>query len=81
MQSVRSTKLFVQAGAFTEYNNANQVRARLYGFKNVKITSALIGGKEYFRVRAGPVNTVEEADRILDYVLKTGYSNARIVVD
>ncbi len=81
MLNVKTTRLYVQAGAFTEYHNANQVKARLYGFKNVKITSARIGGREYFRVRAGPVKSVAEADRILDYVLKVGYSNARIVVD
>ena len=78
---VSQTKMFVQAGAFTRYDNANRVATRLYGFKNVKISSYRANGREFFRVRAGPINTVGEADSILNYVIKAGYTNARIVVD
>ena len=73
--------MFVQAGSFTRYDNANRVATRLYGFKDVKITSYRANGREYFRVRAGPIKTVGEADNVLNYVINTGYSNARIVVD
>lgn len=78
---VSSTKMFVQAGAFTRYDNANQVAARLHGFRNVKISSYKANGREYFRVRAGPIISVQEADSVLEYVINAGYTNARIVVD
>ncbi len=78
---ISKTKMFVQAGSFTRYDNANRVATRLYGFKDVKITSYRANGREYFRVRAGPIKTVGEADNVLNYVINTGYSNARIVVD
>jgi rare lipoprotein A len=35
----------------------------------------------FFRVRLGPVGTVEEADRLLNVLLANGFSDARVVVD
>jgi rare lipoprotein A len=75
------TTMFVQAGAFSQFHNANQVRARLAGVGPVKVSQILIEGRDLFRVRVGPLSSVEEADRILDRVIRTGYSDARIVVD
>lgn len=77
---VKPTRLYVQAGAFVEFTRANRLRAKLYGIGRPRVTSASIDGKEYFRVRIGPLATVEEADRILAQVLARGERAARIVV-
>lgn len=75
------TAIFVQAGAFSQFHNANIVRARLSGIGPVKVSQILIEGRDLFRVRVGPLSSVEKADQILDQVIGTGYSDARIVVD
>ena len=78
---VRPTRVFVQAGAFAQFDNANRVRARLANLGPVKMTSVLVNGRDLFRVRAGPLAGVTDADRILKWVIDAGYSDARIVVD
>ena len=74
-------EMYIQVGAFTEFNNANRVAMRLAGLENVKITSKIIGRKEFFRVRAGPIISISNADNILDRILNAGFLAARIVVD
>ena len=78
---VGQTRVFVQAGAFAQFDNANRVRARLSTLGPVKVTSVLVNGRDLFRVRAGPLASVTDADRILKWVIDAGYSDARIVVD
>ena len=75
------TAIFVQAGAFSQFHNANVVRARLSRIGPVKVYQILIEGRDLFRVRVGPLSSVEEADQILDRVIGTGYSDARIIVN
>ncbi len=81
MQAVKPTSLYVQVGAFTQYENADRVTARLFGVKEFKVSSVIVGEREFFRVRAGPLGNVEKADQILDYAIRNGYPDARIVVD
>ncbi|MDP6430263.1 MAG: septal ring lytic transglycosylase RlpA family protein [Rhodospirillales bacterium] len=81
MQPVVPTEVYVQAGAFGEYANAHRVRARLYQVAGIKITSAIVGGREFFRVRAGPIKDLGDADQILDQMIRTGFPGARIIVD
>ncbi len=78
---VRPTRVFVQAGAFAQFDNANRVRARLANLGPVKVTSVLVNGRDLFRVRAGPLASVTDADRILRWVIDAGYPDARIIVD
>ena len=75
------SEMYIQIGAFTQFNNAHKVAMRLAGLENVKITSKVIGSKEFFRVRAGPIVSVSNADNILDRILNAGFSAARIVID
>ena len=79
--SVQPTNLFVQAGAYAIYDNANKVRAMLARIGKVKVSSVLVNGRDLFRVRVGPLTSVEKADAILDQVIRAGYGDARIVVD
>jgi len=45
------------------------------------VKQALINGKDFYRVRVGPLTSVSEADNMLDAVSRAGYPDARIVVD
>jgi len=57
-----SGRIYVQAGAFTVYDNANRLRARLSGIGAARIDPTMVGNTQYFRVRVGPISTVEDAD-------------------
>ena len=78
--TVGTAKIFVQAGAFGEYANANRVQARLASVGPVKISSVLINGLDLYRVWVGPLASVKDADRILESVARAGYRSARIIV-
>ncbi len=78
---VSPTSIFVQAGAFGLFNNANQVRARLSPLGPVFLDQVLVNGKDLYRVRVGPLADVNQADMILNQVVGTGYPDARIIVD
>ena len=78
---VQPTNIFVQAGAYSRFDNANQVRAKLSSLGGVKVTSVLIGGNDLYRVRVGPLASVIDADRALESVIATGYADARIIID
>ncbi|MEQ8195795.1 MAG: septal ring lytic transglycosylase RlpA family protein [Rhodospirillales bacterium] len=78
---VRPTNLYVQAGAFSYFNNANQVKARLHHLGDIKISPVLINGQDLYRVRLGPFEKTEHADRFLESVIRAGYTNAHIVVE
>jgi len=76
-----STNIFVQAGAFAKFHNADIVRAKLSGVGPIKVLQVLIGGRDLFQVRVGPLANIEDADQILNQVVGQGYSDARIIVD
>ncbi len=81
VQPVPATHIFVQAGAFSQYENANKVRARLSAVGPVKVSSVLIGGRDLFRVRVGPLRSVGDADKMLEQIARAGYPGARIIVE
>lgn len=78
---VQSTNVYVQAGAFTRFDYANRTAAKLSDLGSVKVSSFKRKGIEFFRVRAGPISSINSADKILERVIRAGFLNARIVVD
>ncbi len=74
-------RIYVQAGSFTIYDNANKLRARLNSISPTNISSAMVGDTQFFRVRVGPFENVDRADQVLAQVLQTGTNGARIIVD
>ena len=79
--AVTPSNIFVQVGAFTQFQNAHQAAARLSVLNNVSVTSAIVNGKEFFRVRAGPIDTLSDADFLLESILSSGFEAARLVID
>lgn len=78
---VSPTRMFIQAGAFSDKLNAQRVRDRLSAIGVVSVTSYPVNGRELFRVRLGPISNVMDADRLLAEVVQAGYNTARTVVE
>ncbi len=80
-EPVQATHIFIQAGAFTNYGNASELRRRLSRIGTVQVTEVTVHGTRFYRVRLGPIRTVDRADQILQKLIGIGQTNARIVVD
>lgn len=78
---VSPTSIYVQVGAFSRYDNADRLRARLVPIGQANVTQVNVDGSPFFRVRMGPVTSVSKADLLLDRVVRAGYHDARIVVE
>jgi rare lipoprotein A len=78
---VPQTQIYIQAGAFSRADNANRVKQRLDALGPVRMTGTQVSGVSLYRVRLGPIASVEEADRLLARVVESGLPDARIVVD
>ncbi len=76
-----SRQIYVQAGAFTQYNNASRLRDRVATIAPTTISQTRVGQTRFFRVRLGPIESVAKADGILSQVIGTGTTTARLVVD
>ena len=73
------TRLYVQVGAFTIYQNAARLAARLGG--GLQISAIQRGGQTLYRVRQGPFPTTDDADAALARISSLGANDAKIVVD
>ena len=78
---VKPTHIYVQAGAFSQGDNADRMRAKLASLGAVSITGARVNGLDVYRVRLGPLGTVDEADQVLTRAVNAGAIDAKIVVD
>ena len=78
---VSPTRLYIQAGAFSDKGNADRVKDRLSTIGNVTVTPFPMGDRELYRVRLGPIQNVNDADGLLAQVVQAGYSTARTVIE
>jgi rare lipoprotein A len=74
-------RLFVQAGAFADFANASRVRTSLSKFGASWVEKAKVGNRDFYRVRIGPLQTLDNADAVLSRLISAGFPKARIVVD
>lgn len=73
------TRLYVQVGAFSSYQNAERLAHKLGGaFRISAVTQA---GRTIYRVRLGPFEELGDADSALDKLSGAGSNDAQIVVD
>ena len=79
--AVSPTDVFVQAGAFSSYDNANRVRATLSDIGPVRVSQVLVGGRDIFRVRVGPIADLTQADAVLGKMIDAGYAGSRVIID
>ena len=73
------THLYVQVGAFSKLENAQRMMKSLGG--DLHVSSLQRGGQTLYRVRTGPLASVQDADSALSRISGTGSGDAQIVVD
>jgi rare lipoprotein A len=73
-------QLFIRLGTFQNYEYANIQRTRVGGL-GANIVSTRNGRTQTHRVIIGPLPSVQRADLVLDQVLRSGVTDARIVVE
>jgi rare lipoprotein A len=78
--------LYLQVGAFGQWDNAANLRTRLEraGYRPIFVQSVLTEGEtaqRLYRVRVGPVASVEEGDRLTQQLEQFGIADAHIVVE
>ncbi|MBO21686.1 MAG: hypothetical protein CMM26_04815 [Rhodospirillaceae bacterium] len=78
---VSPTGIYVQAGAFSQLENALRMRDRLYTMGPTQISRFAVSGGEIYRVRIGPLKTVEIADTTLSQVMNAGVDGAQLIVE
>jgi rare lipoprotein A len=75
--------LFIQAGAFSDPNNAARLADKLRGggYGKVFVRDDQIAGRRLYRVRIGPVPDVAEFDRIVAALEHVGINDAHLALD
>ena len=74
-------KIYVQAGAFSQEQNALNLSSQLSSYGQSKVYMTRVNDRPYFRVRLGPYEDRAQASRILTALNENGNQNAVIVVD
>lgn len=74
--------VYVQTGAFSDRVNAERQKADLSKIYNeVRIMEVTSNGRLFYRVRVGPLETVDIADQVLARLIHEGYKEAIIAID
>jgi rare lipoprotein A len=81
VEPVKSTAIYIQAGAFARQSNAQILTSKLSSFGPVRMIPVQVGSQLFYRVRLGPIANVDQADQMLQKVIRSGQPEARIVVD
>lgn len=83
VRAAQLNQLFVQAGAFGAEPNASRLanKLRTFGYAQAFVREDDVNGRKLFRVRVGPVPTVEEFDRVVAHLKSFGVNDARLAVD
>ena len=76
-------RLFVQVGAFSSSDNAERLQKDLYSRlgPRLRIDTYFSEVEKLYRVRIGPIATVDDAERVHTRLNNIGFTNSRIVVD
>ena len=74
--------LYIQAGAFTSQHNATRLQRQLHAlFPEQTVQLARNNQDRLFRVRVGPISTVDEADRVAQTISDNGYPDPHVVLE
>ena len=76
---VLPTDIFVQAGSFAIYDNAERLAKQLVSIAPIIIESVTVDSRKMYRVKLGPIASVAGADSVLEKVISAGHGSARVV--
>jgi len=81
-QPVHPTNIFIQAGSFLQVANAEHLKDKLSRKVGAaRVIPVQVGAQKFYRVRVGPIATVDQADQMRDQVFALGHKDARIIVE
>ena len=75
------SEFFVQVGSFLQEQNASRLSGKLSYFAPVRITTTEFDQNIYYRVQLGPVANVDEADNLMQNLIKSGYRDVHLIQD
>ena len=74
--------MYIQAGAFSSRYNAEQLQQNLHElFPKRAVTLAFAESDSLYRVRIGPIPSVEEADQIAQTISDNGYPSPHVILE
>ncbi len=82
-----TVKLYLQAGAFSNRDNAERLRVRINGVaanaaqRNIQIVEKQTDHSVRYRVRIGPFASVREVDRFTGDLRRLGIRDTQVVID
>jgi rare lipoprotein A len=79
-REVSGGQLYVQAGAFSNPDNAHKLARQLSTLRTTMVQPVKVDGTTFYRVRLGPVAGTGEANSLLGKVQNKGYA-AKVVMD
>lgn len=79
--TVTPTDIFVQAGSFTNYDNAIRLSQKLAVYGESFVKPAVVDERQFYRVRIGPMQSVNAADVVLSQLSDAGNTSAIIIVE
>lgn len=71
--------IYVQAGAFSQYENAERLRVQLAAIGTAQVMQTSVGGRDFYRVRIGPMANLDAADQLRARMVAAGHGEARVV--
>ncbi len=78
---ITPSAIYVQAGSFTVRENAIRLAENLSRHGSADVYPTTINGRQFYRVKLGPIADVSRADMILDTLISSGNQQAMIVVN
>ena len=82
--TAQKPSLYLQVGAFLSRNNAERLKTRLSSTElpgSLQISEGLSNQKPIYRVRIGPLASVESADKLTQFLVDQGIESPRVVID
>lgn len=73
--------IYVQAGAFSQQENAERLRAQLATMGQAHVMQTSVSGRDFYRVRIGPMASIDAADQIRARVVAAGHGEAKVVTE
>ncbi len=73
--------VFVQAGAFSIYDNAARLSANLAPLAATRIAPVTHNGMALYRVQLGPLDSLGEAERLMAELRAAGHADAKLVTE
>jgi rare lipoprotein A len=81
MRSTQRSKLFVQAGAFSNRQNASNYQQQIAKLGPTEMYPVQVNNQPYYRVRLGPFADQSYATQVLSMLQQSGNQNAKLITE